>query len=77
MDIDEAFRVYFQSPDGTVLVTCDAWNTADEAVEHAEEILQRPGDYELLDPDGKLVSAEDIDEGESYTVEAVDPDDID
>ena len=73
----EAYRCYFETPDGTVLRTLDAWDSAEDAELHGEQILADPDEHELADPDGHPVDATELDPYAEFTVEAVDPDTLD
>jgi hypothetical protein len=74
MTVDEivCWRCYFTATDGTFLRTVDGWSTEDDAELAGEQILERPEEFELVDPDGFVVPANDIDTDVDFTVEASD-----
>ena len=73
----EAWRCYFQTPDGTVLSTQEAFDSAEDAALYGEQIIANPDDYTLCDPDGYPVDASEFDPDAEFTVEQVDPDTLD
>lgn len=73
---EAVWRPYFTTADGVVLTTAELYETQEEAHLAGQEILGRPGDFELIDPDGQPVPATEADPGEQFTVEPADEDDF-
>lgn len=73
----EAWRCYFETADGTVLRSQEAFDSVEEANLYGEQVLEHPDAHELCDPDGYPVAAAILDPDAEFTVEPVDPDTLD
>jgi hypothetical protein len=68
-DQETTWRCLFEDENGRVLIGQDAFEGPEEAVIWGQEVLAEPEEYELLDPNGLPVSADEADGEAGFTIE--------
>ena len=77
----EEWRCYYEDEKGMVLVTGEGWETPQEAAVVGRQILEDPDLHKLEDPDGYLVSAEEVNLEAPWMIESdageqIDPEEL-